>query len=96
MGSDFQRCRDDFVVIHHKVGSPGSEQAAYASGLRVPVALAVAVLLFMGVPALILGLAAAGPIGWIAAATALPLVTLGILLWLGWFRRRPDDGPTRH
>lgn len=83
------------VVIHHKVGSPGPKQAAYASGLRFPVALAVAILLFMGVPALILGLAAAGPVGWVVAAVVLPLATLAILLWLGWFRRRPDDGPTR-
>lgn len=61
--------------------------------MRLPVAILVAVLLFMGLPALIIGLAAAGPIGWIVAATVLPFATLGVLLWLGWFRRRPDDGP---
>ena len=61
--------------------------------MRLPVAIAVAVLLFIGLPLLILGLAAAGPIGWIVAATVLPFATLGVLLWLGWYRRRPDDGP---
>ena len=61
--------------------------------MRLPIAIAIAVLLFMGLPALILLLAAAGPIGWIVAATVLPFATLGILLWLGWFRRRSDDGP---
>ena len=61
--------------------------------MRLPGVIAIAVLLFMGLPALILLLAAAGPIGWIVAATVLPFATLGVLLWLGWFRRRPDDGP---
>lgn len=61
--------------------------------MRLLVVIAVAVLLFMGLPALIIGLAAAGPIGWIVAATVLPFATLAVLLWLGWFRRRHDDGP---
>lgn len=56
-------------------------------------AIALAVLLFMGLPALIVLLALLGPIGWIAASVLLPLATLAVLLWLGWFRRRPDDGP---
>ena len=68
-------------------------QARTLSLVRLPGAIGIAVLLFMGVPALILGLAAAGPIGWIVAAIVLPVATLGVLLWLGWFRRRPDDGP---
>ena len=63
--------------------------------MRLPGAIAVAVLLFMGLPILILGLGAAGPIGWLVAAIVLPVATLGVLLWLGWFRRRPDDGPWR-
>lgn len=71
------------------------ERAAYASVLRLPVAIVVAVLLFMGLSALILGLAAAGPVGWVVAAIVLPFATLAVLLWLGWFRRRPDDGPCR-
>ncbi len=56
-------------------------------------AIIVAVALFIGLPILLLLAGAAGPIGWIAAAIILPLVVLGVLLWLGWFRRRPDDGP---
>jgi len=71
----------------------GARTGAYPGPVRLPGAIAVAVLLFMGLPALILGLAAAGPIGWIVAAIVLPVATLGVLLWLGWFRRRPDDGP---
>jgi amino acid transporter len=56
-------------------------------------AIAAAVGLFIGLPVVLLLAAAAGPIGWIAAAIVLPLVTLGLILWLGWFRRREDDGP---
>jgi hypothetical protein len=57
--------------------------------------IAAAVALFMGPPALLLLAAWAGPVGWIAAAVVLPIVVLGVILWLGWFRRRPDDGPYR-
>jgi hypothetical protein len=56
-------------------------------------AIAAAVGLFIGLPALILLAALAGPIGWIVSAIVLPLAVLGVILWLGWFRRRPDDGP---
>ncbi len=56
-------------------------------------AIAVAIGLFIGLPALILLAAAAGPIGWIVAAIVLPIAVLAVLLWLGWFRRREDDGP---
>jgi len=56
-------------------------------------AIAVAVCLFIGLPALILLAALAGPIGWIVAAIVLPLAVLAVILWLGWFRRREDDGP---
>ena len=56
-------------------------------------AVAVAVALFMGLPALILLAALAGPVGWIVAAVVLPIAVLAVLLWLGWFRRREDDGP---
>lgn len=56
-------------------------------------AIAVAVGLFIGLPALILLAALAGPVGWIAASVVLPLAVLGVLLWLGWFRRQEDDGP---
>ena len=55
-------------------------------------AIAVAVGLFMGLPALILLAALAGPIGWIVAAIVLPIAVLAVILWLGWFRRREDDG----
>lgn len=54
------------------------------------VALALVVALVVGLPLLIVGLAAAGPVGWIAAAVMLPLLTLGVILWLG--RPRPGDG----
>jgi amino acid transporter len=56
-------------------------------------AIAVAVGLFIGLPVVLLLAAWAGPIGWIIAAVVLPLVVLGLLLWLGWFRRQEDDGP---
>ena len=60
--------------------------------MSLPTAIAVAVALFLGLPLLIVLAALAGPIGWIAAAIILPLAVLAVLLWLGWFRRRPDDG----
>ena len=56
-------------------------------------AIAAAIGLFIGLPALILLAALAGPIGWIAASVVMPLAVLGVILWLGWFRRREDDGP---
>lgn len=61
--------------------------------MSLPGMIAVAVALFIGLPLLLLLAGAAGPIGWIVAAIVLPLAVLAILLWLGWFRRRPDDGP---
>ena len=61
--------------------------------MSLPIAIAVAVGLFIGLPALILLAALAGPIGWIVAAVVLPLAVLAVILWLGWFRRREDDGP---
>jgi hypothetical protein len=57
-------------------------------------ALVVAVALFVGLPLLIVGLAAAGPVGWVAAAVILPLVVLGLILWLG--RPQPGDGEPPH
>ncbi len=56
-------------------------------------AIAAAVGLFMGLPVLVLLAAWAGPIGWIVAAVVLPIAVLAVLLWLGWYRQRPDDGP---
>ena len=56
-------------------------------------AIAVAIALFMGLPALIILAALAGPVGCIIAAVVLPIAVLVVLLWLGWFRRRDDDGP---
>ena len=56
-------------------------------------AIAVAIGLFIGLPALILLAAIAGPVGWIVAAIVLPIAVLAVILWLGWFRRREDDGP---
>lgn len=55
-----------------------------------PVVVAVVFALVIGVPLLIVGLAALGPVGWIAAAVVLPLVTLVLILRLG--RARPGDG----
>jgi len=52
--------------------------------------LVVVVALLVGVPLLIVVLAAAGPIGWIVAAIVLPVATLVAILWLG--RARPGDG----
>jgi hypothetical protein len=52
--------------------------------------LLVVVALLVGLPLLIVGLAAAGLVGWIVAAVVLPLATLGTILWLG--RSRPGDG----
>jgi membrane protein implicated in regulation of membrane protease activity len=63
--------------------------------MSLAAAITVAVGLFIGLPALILLAALAGPIGWIVAAIVLPLAVLGVILWLGWFRRRDDDGPDR-
>lgn len=63
--------------------------------MRLSVAIAVAVGLFIGLPGLILLAAVAGPVGWIVAAVVLPFAVLGVILWLGWFRRQPDDGPPR-
>ena len=56
-------------------------------------AIAVAVALFIGLPVLLLLAAWAGPVGWIIAAVVLPIAVLAVILWLGWVRRRPDDGP---
>jgi len=61
--------------------------------VSLPVAIIAAVGLFIGLPALILLAALAGPIGWVIAAIVLPLAVLAVILWLGWFRRRADDGP---
>ena len=61
--------------------------------MSLPLAIVAAVGLFIGLPALILLAALAGPVGWIIAAVVFPLVVLGVILWLGWFRRQEDDGP---
>ena len=61
--------------------------------MEIAKAIAVAVVLFIGLPVLIIVAALAGPVGWILAAVVLPLVVLGVILWLGWFRRQEDDGP---
>jgi hypothetical protein len=53
-------------------------------------AFLVAVALLVGLPLLIIGLAALGPAGWITAVVILPLATLASILWLG--RARPGDG----
>jgi len=52
--------------------------------------LVVVVALLVGLPVVIVGLAAAGLVGWIVAAIVLPVVTLAAILWLG--RSRPGDG----
>jgi hypothetical protein len=56
-------------------------------------ALAGVTALVVGVPLAIVGLALAGPVGWVVAAIVLPLGTLALILWLG--RERPGDGPPR-
>ena len=61
--------------------------------MEIAKAIAVAVVLFIGLPLVLLVAAVAGPVGWILAAVVLPIVVLGVILWLGWFRRREDDGP---
>jgi hypothetical protein len=52
--------------------------------------LVAVVALVVGLPLVIVGLAAAGLVGWIVAAIVLPLGTLAVILWLG--RPRPGDG----
>jgi hypothetical protein len=52
--------------------------------------LVAVVALVVGLPLVIVGLAAAGLVGWIVAAIVLPLATLAVILWLG--RPRPGDG----
>jgi hypothetical protein len=52
--------------------------------------LVAVVALVVGLPLAIVGLAAAGLVGWIVAAIVLPLATLAVILWLG--RPRPGDG----
>ena len=52
--------------------------------------LVAVVALVVGLPLVIVGLAAAGLVGWIVAAVVLPLATLAVILWLG--RPRPGDG----
>jgi hypothetical protein len=56
-------------------------------------AIAAATGLFIGLPVVLLLAAWAGPVGWIVAAVVLPIAVLALILWLGWFRRRDDDGP---
>jgi hypothetical protein len=51
--------------------------------------IVVVVVLVIGVPLLIVGLALIGPVGWVVAAVLLPVATLAALLWLG---REPDRG----
>jgi hypothetical protein len=53
-------------------------------------ALVTAVALLIGLPLVIIGLAAAGLAGWITLAVVFPLATLAVILWLG--RPRPGDG----
>jgi len=56
-------------------------------------AILAAVGLFIGLPLLLILAAAGGEVGWIVAAVVLPIAVLAVILWLGWFRRREDDGP---
>ena len=58
--------------------------------MRFVTALAAAVGLLIGVPLLIVALAAAGPVGWVVAAIVVPAAFLAAILWLG--RARPGDG----
>ncbi len=52
-------------------------------------AVVVTVGLVIGLPLVVVGLAALGPVGWVVAAIVLPLATLATLLWVG--RPRPGD-----
>jgi len=52
--------------------------------------LVAVVALVVGLPLVIVGLAAAGLVGWIVAAIVLPLATLAVILWLG--HPQPGDG----
>ena len=63
---------------------------AYPRWMSFVAALAAVIALVVGVPLLIVGLALAGPAGWVTAAVVLPLATLAAILWLG--RPRPGDG----
>jgi membrane protein implicated in regulation of membrane protease activity len=53
----------------------------------------VASLVLIGVPLVLFVVMIAGPFAWVTAAVVLPLAVLAVLLWLGWYRRQPDDGP---
>jgi hypothetical protein len=63
---------------------------AYPRRMSFVTALAAVIALVVGVPLVIVGLALAGPAGWIVAAVVLPLATLAVILWLG--RPQPGDG----
>ena len=54
----------------------------------------IVIALVVGVPLLIVGLSALGLVGWIVAATLLPLAALALILRLGREPRTPDD-PSR-
>ena len=69
---------------------PADDARAYPRGVSFVAALAAVTALVVGVPLLVVGLALAGPAGWIAAAVVLPLAMLAVILWLG--RPRPGDG----
>lgn len=49
----------------------------------------VATAALIGLPLVIVGLAAAGLPGWIVAATLLPLVVFGVIFFLGTRRSEP-------
>lgn len=53
-------------------------------------ALVVVVALVVVLPLGVIGLALAGPAGWVAGAVVLPVAVLVVILWLG--RPRPGDG----
>jgi len=53
-------------------------------------ALVAVVALVVVAPLVVIGLALAGPAGWIAAAVVVPLATLALILRVG--RARPGDG----
>lgn len=63
--------------------------ATYPPAVGFGTAVVVTVGLVIGLPLVVVGLAALGPVGWIAAAVVLPLATLATLLWVG--RPRPGD-----
>lgn len=59
-------------------------------GMSTPAFVALLLAAVIGLPLVLLGLGAAGPVGWVLGAAALPLVVYGTIVWLARTRRRGE------